>query len=147
MIDNERGRRKTARRAACTQNSTMDTSRQAPGMIDAVFLTQPLVWLIPLVAVLYPRFRPAPAIYDWVERRRVYRLYSELKRLEDEIFYTGPHTPNTPSNDFIERLDRLKERASRLSVPATFKPLVYALRLHLDMVRQEVQKSISPEFK
>jgi len=107
----------------------------------AVFLEQPLVWIIPLVAILFPFFRLAPAIYDWVERRRVYKLYSELKRVEDDLFFPAP---SRQQKDLIERLDRLKDRATRLSVPTPFKPLVYSLRLHIDMVRQEAQKSIAP---
>ena len=42
------------------------------------------------------------------------------------------------------RLDRLKDRASHLSVPTPFRPLLYGLRLHIDMVRQEARKSTSP---
>jgi hypothetical protein len=37
----------------------------------------------------------------------------------------------------------LEDRASHLSVPSAFKPQVYALRLHIDMVRHQAQKSIS----
>jgi hypothetical protein len=48
--------------------------------------------------------------------------------------------------DFIERLDQLEGRANQLSVPSAFKPLVYGLRLHIDMVRQAAQKSISPKL-
>jgi TRAP-type uncharacterized transport system substrate-binding protein len=107
----------------------------------AMLLEQPLVWIIPLVAILFPLFRLAPAIYDWVERRRVYKLYSELKRLEVDLSSAAPS--RTPK-DLIERLDRLKDRAKRLSVPTPFKPLVYSLRLHIDMVRQEAQKSNAP---
>ena len=106
----------------------------------AVFLEQPLVWLIPLLAILFPLLRVAPSIYDWAEKRRIYRLYSELKRLEDEVLFA---VPGNASPDFIERLNQLKNRASHLSVPTPFKPLVYALRLHIDMVRQEVQKSVT----
>ena len=76
-------------------------------------------------------------MYDWLEKRRVYRLYSELKRLEDELSFTAP---GGIREDFIERLDRLKDRASHLSVPTPFRPLVYSLRLHIDMVREEAQK-------
>ena len=107
----------------------------------AVFLQQPLVWLVPLLAVLFPLFRVAPSIYDWLEKRRVYKLYSELKRLEDEMFLTPP---GASRRDVIERLEQLKDRASHLSVPTPFKPLVYGLRLHIDMVHREVQKSITP---
>jgi TRAP-type uncharacterized transport system substrate-binding protein len=106
----------------------------------AVFLAQPLLLLIPLLVILYPLLRLAPTIYDWLERRRVYRLYSELKTLEDEMFYAGP---SMNGKDLVERLDQLEDRASHLSVPTPFKPLVYGLRLHIEMVRHEAQKAIS----
>jgi TRAP-type uncharacterized transport system substrate-binding protein len=106
----------------------------------AVFLEQPIVWIISLLAILFPLLRLAPTFYAWVERRRVYRLYSELKRVEDEMSFPTFHRNR---RDLIERLDRLKDRAMRLSVPTSFKPLVYALRLHIDMVRQEAQKTMS----
>ena len=57
------------------------------------------------------------------------------------MFYTAP---TGPREDLIERLDRLMGRASRLSVPTPFKPLVYALRLHIDMVREQARKSTPP---
>jgi hypothetical protein len=106
-----------------------------------VFLEQPVLLLIPLLVILFPLFRLAPGIYDWIERRRVNRLYSELKRLEDEMSLAAP---GTSPKDFIERLDRLEDRAIRLSVPTAFKPLVYGFRLHIDMVRTDAQKSILP---
>jgi hypothetical protein len=100
----------------------------------AVLLEEPIVWLVPVVVILFPVFRLAPTLYDWFERKRIYRLYSELKRLEDETLFAPA---NGSRSDIIERLNRLKDRASRLSVPTAFKPLVYSLRLHIDMVRQE----------
>jgi TRAP-type uncharacterized transport system substrate-binding protein len=106
-----------------------------------VFLEQPVLLLLPLLVILFPLFRLAPEIYAWIERSRVNRLYSELKRLEDEMSFAAPGT--SPKN-FIERLDRLEDRAIRLSVPTAFKPLVYGLRLHINMVRTDAQKSILP---
>jgi hypothetical protein len=79
----------------------------------AVLLEQPLVWVIPVLGILFPLFRLAPSAYDWVERRRVYRLYSELKRLEDEMFDAAD---SGSRKNFIERLDRLEDRANRLSL-------------------------------
>jgi TRAP-type uncharacterized transport system substrate-binding protein len=104
----------------------------------AVFLEQPLIWLIPLLVVVFPILRLAPKAYDWIEKRRVYRLYSELKRLEDRM---QMDSPDRPEQDVIQRLDQLEERASRLSVPSPFKPLVYSLRQHIGLVRQQAQKS------
>lgn len=104
----------------------------------AVFIAQPVVWLlVPLLVLLIPLFRLAPVIYDWAEKRRIYRFYSELMILEDEILASAP---GEHRRDFLERLDRLEARASRLSVPPSFKGLVYSLRLHIDVVRGQVQK-------
>ena len=107
----------------------------------AVLLAQPLLLLIPLLVILFPLLRLAPTIYDWVEKKRVYGLYSELKELEDEMFYAAPSTHRP---DLIERLDQLENRASHLSVPTPFKPLLYGLRMHIQMVRHAAQKAISP---
>jgi hypothetical protein len=108
----------------------------------ALLIEEPVVWLIPLLIVLFPLFRLAPSAYDWFERRRVYKLYGELKRLEDEMLLAAP---SGSREDYVERLDRLEGRASHLSVPTPFRPLVYGLRLHIDMVRQQIEKCIPPE--
>ena len=103
----------------------------------AVFLAQPVVWLIPLILLAIPVLRIAPAIYDWAEKRRIYKFYSELRRLEDDLFRSAS---GQSRQDFLQRLDRLDDRASRLSVPISFKPLVYSLRLHIDMVREQITR-------
>jgi hypothetical protein len=115
------------------KNGTPFLLRHLPFWL-AVLLGEPMVWLVPVVVILFPVFRLAPTLYAWFERKRVYRLYSELKRLEDEALFARS---NGSRPDIIERLNRLKDHASRLSVPTAFKPLVYSLRLHIDMVRQE----------
>jgi TRAP-type uncharacterized transport system substrate-binding protein len=104
----------------------------------AVFASEALILLIPLLAILYPLFRLVPTIYNWVENRRVYKLFSELRRLEDEMPFIAP---SGTRNDFIERLDRLEDRASHLSVPSPFSPLVYSLRLYIDLVRDKAKNA------
>jgi hypothetical protein len=42
--------------------------------------------------------------------------------------------------NYIERLERLDDRASHLSLPTWLRPLVYDLRSHIDDVRQKVEK-------
>jgi len=101
----------------------------------AVLAEQLLVLAIPLLGMVFPLLRFAPAIYAWAGRRRVYRLYSELKRLEDQL---AAVPPAGTAKDFIERLDQMEEQASRQSVPASIRPQLYWLRLHIEMVREEV---------
>jgi hypothetical protein len=68
-------------------------------------------------------------------RRRVFRLYAELKLIEDQLI-----SRNTQESaaDLGARLDRLEQRASTFRLPVSFRPLLYALRLHITLVRQQL---------
>jgi hypothetical protein len=57
--------------------------------IDAAAM---LASLIPIVAVLYPLMRFLPVLYGWLMRRKIARLYGELRFLEDEITGGGGPT-------------------------------------------------------
>jgi TRAP-type uncharacterized transport system substrate-binding protein len=103
----------------------------------AVLVQELLVLLIPVVGVLYPLLRISPRIFVWIESRRVYRLYSELRLLEEEL---ASASSRNAIKDFMERLDRLEDRASRLRVPLSLRPQLYHLRSHINMVREEAQK-------
>ena len=103
----------------------------------AVLVQQLLVLLVPVVGVIYPLLRFSPAIYSWLQHRRIYKLYSELMVLEGEM----ASSPLDHTQNYVERLNQLEERASRLSLPMAFQPLLYALRLHVGVVRQRIEKS------
>lgn len=80
--------------------------------------------LIPILAVAYPFLRSVPSLYIWMVRRRIPRLYSELKLIETDAI------ADTDS----AALRRLEERANRLRVPAALTPELYTLRAHIAMV-------------
>ena len=69
-------------------------------------------------------------------RRRVFRLYGELKFLEDEL---GSGTAQQDLADLIARLDRLEDRANRFRLPLSFRPLQYALRSRINLVRERLR--------
>ena len=102
----------------------------------ATFATRLLVLLIPVMGIAYPLLRFAPALYGWSMRRRVFRLYGELKFIESEIVNgSGPASP-----DVKARLQRLEERADRLQMPAAFANLLYQLRTHIQLVRSRANQ-------
>jgi TRAP-type uncharacterized transport system substrate-binding protein len=103
----------------------------------AVLVQQALALFIPVAGVLYPLLRISPRIFLWIESRRVFRLYSELRLLEEELASAGSRKAG---RDFIERLDRLEDRVSHLWVPPSLRPQLYNLRLHISMVREEAEK-------
>ncbi len=95
-----------------------------------------LLVLVPLVGVVYPLARSVPAFYAWTMRRRVFRLYGELKLLEIEVEqHQGGST-----DPLVARLDELLARASRLQVSKGQAWLAYTLRNHIGLVRDRLKR-------
>jgi len=103
----------------------------------ASLVTQLLVLLIPVVGIAYPLFRLLPALYGWGMRRRIFRLYGELKFLEAELEANGIAQAGP---QFSARLDQLEQRADHMRVPSAFAHMLYTLRLHIEMVRTRMAK-------
>lgn len=103
----------------------------------AVLVRELLTLLIPALAVLYPTLKYWPALYGWVERRRIYKMYLELREVEERL-NSARESPHRDEES--KRLDLLEERASHLSMPTAFAPLLYALRRDIVLVREKFQK-------
>lgn len=99
----------------------------------AVLIDRLFVLLVPVVALLIPLLKVAPAIYSWRIRSKVFRCYGELKFLENDL---RQHFEPERLADYRQRLDAIEEEASQLPVPLAFTDLVYTLREHINLVRQ-----------
>jgi len=104
----------------------------------AVLASQLLLLLIPVFGVAYPLLRGAPAVYAWNMRRRIFRLYGELKLIEIELEARGSQA----SDELRARLQRLEERADHLFVPFAFAPFLYQLRNHIGLVWEKFDKTV-----
>jgi len=106
----------------------------------AIFVGRLLIVLLPVIGVMFPLFRLAPAIYGWYIRRRIFTLYGELKFIEAEL-----ESPAAASGgrERLERLDRLEQRANRLRVPIMFSHFLYTLRAHMELVRGRVTRRLN----
>ncbi len=93
--------------------------------------------LLPFVALLVPLIKLAPAIYTWRVRSRIFRCYSKLRFLENEL---KENFVRTQTAEYRNRLDAIEEQASLLSVPLGFSDLVYTLREHVSLVRETLDK-------
>ena len=103
----------------------------------AVLIGRLLVLLIPVVGVIYPLVRFAPALYGLQMQRRIFRLYGELRFLEKEL---ESHGPGQDIGDLSARLDRLEEKANRLRVPVFYANMLYTLRMHIALVRARMER-------
>ena len=105
----------------------------------AVLVSRILVLLIPIVGVAYPLLRSAPTLYAWNMRRRIFRLYGELKLIEIEHEGRGGQA----NDELRSRLQRLEDRADHLFVPFAFAPFLYQLRYHIRLVRARLDPTAS----
>jgi len=99
-----------------------------------------LVLLIPIVGVLYPLLRFVPVTYEWVMRRKISRLYGELRFLEDELELSS--TVEDASRA-LARLDKLEHQANHVRIPAAYANMQYMLRHHITLVRERLMAQLN----
>ena len=104
----------------------------------ATFLTRMKIMLVPLIVLLFPLFKIMPLAYRWRMRSKIYRWYSKLEAVDPKV-----HKDDLPEHrdDFISALDLIEEQVSTISVPLSYSEELYALRLHIGMLRDELFKA------
>jgi TRAP transporter TAXI family solute receptor len=95
-----------------------------------------LILLIPVFGVLYPMARLLPALYNWLMRSRISRLYVELKFLENEISANG----HADRHDLAVRLNKLEKETNALKVPIAYVTMMYLLREQVAIVRDQLKR-------
>jgi TRAP transporter TAXI family solute receptor len=92
--------------------------------------------LLPLLAVLVPVVRAAPALYGWRIRRRIYRWYGELKYLEIQV-----RSPDAPESreELLQQLNQIEHKVTHAVLPLAFSEHAYMLKEHIDLVRRQMQ--------
>ncbi len=101
----------------------------------AVMLGRLLFMLIPLLGILLPLMKIVPALFGWQIRRRIYKLYYELRMIE-HAWETRDEAGG--ADEAVAQLDRLGERASRLWLPVSSMGALYQFKEHLALVRRRI---------
>ncbi len=93
------------------------------------------MWLVlgVLLAAMLPLSRIVPPLYQFRVRSRVFRWYGRLREIEDQ-FETG----SMPPPELLAQLARLETQVEKVSVPLSYADELYALRHHIQIVRQKV---------
>lgn len=107
----------------------------------AVLVKQAIVLLLPLVGIVYPALRLMPSVFSWAMRRRITRLYGELRLIEVKVASTDDPERRYELADELEALDT---RVRRMRLPSSFAPLVYTLRTHINVVRNRFSDIVGP---
>ncbi len=105
----------------------------------AVLVNQLKVLLIPLIALMIPLFRILPILYRWRIRSRIYRWYEQLRDIEQEL-ESQPVTQET-RNILLRRLQTMHHSLMQESIPLSYHDELYHLRVHVELVRDNLQNS------
>lgn len=104
----------------------------------AVLVNQLKVFLIPLIALMFPLARVLPILYRWRIRSRIYRWYRDLREMETEA-----NQENLPSGQrqlLLEKLQKMHNHLMEESIPLSYHDELYHLRLHIEFVRDNLRR-------
>ena len=96
------------------------------------------VILLPLLGVLLPVVRVIPPLYQWRVRRRIYRWYAQLKRIELDLDAHASLSPETLA-DMGKQLDELEQSIRSVPAPLPYSESIYAFRGNIDLVRKRIR--------
>lgn len=94
-----------------------------------------IVFLVPLLTLLIPLVKIAPALYKWRIRQRIQHWYRKLVDLEERVADLPAGASWTALMSELESFD---DAISALPVPVNFVEQVYNLRTHVELVRQRL---------
>jgi len=91
-----------------------------------------------ILAILLPLSRIVPPLYEFRIRSRIFRWYGQLRTLEERASTAAHSMP-----DLLAELQNLAARVEKITVPLSYADELYALRNHIELVRQRLQKLTS----
>lgn len=94
------------------------------------------VMVLPLLTLAIPLARFAPPAYSWQVRRRIYRWYKHLRRIERRSERAADVDARRALLDDLQALER---RVGEVKVPLSYAEDLYHLRLHIMFVRQRLE--------
>ena len=100
-----------------------------------------LVVVLPLLVVIVPASRLAPAVYRWRVRSHLYRYYGVLMTLEREM--RGTPSPEVRAH-VLARLEEITHAVGELKTPPSFGDQLYVLRDHVAAVRRRLEQTSTP---
>lgn len=89
-----------------------------------------------ILAVLLPLSRIVPPLYQFKIRSRVFRWYGQLREIEARA-----SLGHEPLESLMKELAQLEARVGKITVPLSYADELYALRNHIDLVRQKITQA------
>lgn len=102
-----------------------------------------IVFLVPLLTLMIPLMKIAPALYRWRFKKRLHHWYARLKEVEERVAVIGRPAATDEAVALHAELDTIDDSVSRLPVPLQFAEQFYNMRVHLDLVRQRLKAKLA----
>lgn len=93
------------------------------------------VMLIPVIVLMMPLLRAAPPIMRWRTRRKIYRWYSDLREIDQQLV-TG--MPASEVDVELARIRDIENQVAHIDVPLSYMEEFYHLRLHIEMLEHDL---------
>jgi len=98
-----------------------------------------LVVVVPVIILLIPGLKLAPALYSWRIRSRIYRWYGILIALERSMLAEPePEARQT----LLKELDEVEAGVNKMKVPLAYSDQYYVLRDHIMFVRDRYRGAL-----
>jgi TRAP transporter TAXI family solute receptor len=97
------------------------------------------ILLIPLLTLLFPLFKITPPAYRWQIRRRIFKWYKQLKRLDTKAYEL---TDKEEARKMLRQLVAMDKMVLETSVPLSYTDYIYSLRLHIRMIQQRMERMV-----
>jgi len=92
---------------------------------------------LPLIALLLPLSRLLPPAYRWTVRKKVFRWYEEVQRIDQRA---SDDTRPAALSACLADLARIEDDARDVVVPLGYAHELYALRQHIDLLTQQIER-------
>ena len=90
---------------------------------------------LPLLALLLPLSRLLPPAYRWSVRKKIYRWYDEVQKIDQEA-------SDDDSHDILEacrtNLTRIENEVREVEVPLSYAHELYVLRQHIELLLGQI---------
>lgn len=100
----------------------------AAQMGRVLLLVLPLLFLAPVVGAI-------PGFYAWFQRRRVWRHYQRIVKLNTDLDFAAKPED---IDEIVRELAEVDMSLANLKLPLAFRQDAYDARLHIDLLRNEV---------
>ena len=95
-----------------------------------------VVVMVPLLVLIVPATRMAPALYRWRVRSRIYRWYGALMAIERDLL---ANPAPDQREQLLRRLDEIEDAINGMKMPVSYADQLYVLREHVTMVRHRLE--------